>query len=119
MPAHRQLSGELPSGGRRFRRLIPGRGVRVPVAPPENLSAIEINDFSSPRVTTWPYNPALDTQRRRLRNRAPTAAGWGERREWAAVVDHAIHTHPHNGCINDVPIAAVRVAFTVAVSRLA
>jgi hypothetical protein len=63
--------------------------------------------------------PALDTERRRLRNRAPTAAGWGEGREWAAVVDHAIHTHPHDGCINDVPIASVRVAFTVAVSGLA
>jgi hypothetical protein len=63
--------------------------------------------------------PAFVTERRRLRNRAPTAAGWGERREWAAVVDHAIHPHPHDGCINDVPIATVRVTFTVTVSGLA
>jgi Cytochrome P450 len=55
----------------------------------------------------------------RLRNRAPAAAGWGERGQWAAVVDHAIHPQPHDGCINDMPIAAVRVAFAVAVSGLA
>jgi len=54
----------------------------------------------------------------RLRNCAPTAAGWSERRKRAAVVDHAIHAHPHDRRIDDVPIAAIRVVFAVAVSGL-